>query len=72
MMSGNQGFNPMQMVNQLRQSPASFFARRGFNVPQSMYGDPQAMINHLVQTGQVSQDAYNRARQMMQIMGGGR
>ena len=61
--------NPMQMFQQFRQNPAQFLMQRKLNVPQNIMNDPNAIINHLMQSGQVSQDAYNRARQMMGQMG---
>ena len=59
--------NPMlQMLGQLRQNPLQFLAQRKLNIPQNIANDPNAIIIHLLQTGQVSQDTYNRAYQMAQ------
>lgn len=55
--------NPMQMLQQLRQNPMQFLKRAGYNVPDNL-NDPNQIIQHLMNSGQVSQDAYNRARQM--------
>lgn len=55
--------NPMQMLQQLRQNPIQFLQRAGMNVPQGM-NDPNAIIQHLMNTGQVSQQRYNQAVQM--------
>lgn len=60
---GGQQMNPMQMLQQLRSNPMQFIQRAGFRVPQNMT-DPNAIIQHLMQTGQVSQEKYNRAFQM--------
>lgn len=57
--------NIMQMLPQLKQNPMQFLLQRRFNVPQSMANDPNAIINHLLQTGQISQDALNWAYQAM-------
>lgn len=59
---GNQG--PAQMIAQIKQNPVAFLSRAGLNVPQGMT-DPDAIINHLMQSGQVSQDKYNRVMQMV-------
>lgn len=59
-MGGNQP-NMMQMVQQLKANPAQFLMKTKFNIPQNMMNDPNAIINHLVSSGQVSQEAYNRA-----------
>ena len=60
--------NPMQLLQSLQQfkaNPMQFLMQRRFNVPQNMTNDPQAILNHLMQTGQVSQDAVNRAYQQL-------
>ena len=60
--------NPMQLLQSLQQfkaNPMQMLMQRRFNVPPNMVNDPQAILNHLMQTGQVSQDAINRAYQQM-------
>ena len=62
--------NPMQMLQQLKSNPIEFLMQRKFNLPQNIdASNPQTIINHLVQSGQVPQETYNRARQMAQQMG---
>lgn len=62
--------NPMQMLNALKSNPIQFLMERKFNLPKNIdANNPQAIINHLVQSGQVPQESYNRARQMAQQMG---
>lgn len=39
------------------------------NVPQQMQNDPHQIVNYLVQSGRINQDAVNRAIQMAQKMG---
>ena len=57
----------LTMLNQLKANPLQFLAQRRMNLPQGISAnDPQAIINHLVQTGQVSQEQINSAYQMMQ------
>lgn len=67
-MGGNQP-NIMQMLGQIKQNPMGFLMQRKLNVPQNMVNDPNAIINHLLQTGQVNQDQINRAYQMAQKFG---
>lgn len=55
--------NPMQMIQQLQANPIQFLQRAGFNVPSNL-NSPNDIIQHLMNSGQVSQDAYNKARQM--------
>ena len=60
--------NPMQLMNMLqsfKSNPMQFFMQHKLNVPQNLMNDPQAILNHLLQTGQVSQDAVNAAYQAM-------
>jgi len=54
-----------QMVNQIKTNPVQFLMQRKFNIPADLK-DPNAILNHLLQTGQVNQDAVNRAYQMAQ------
>ena len=55
--------NPMQMIQQLKTNPMQFLQRAGFNVPSNL-NSPNDIIQHLMNSGQISQDVYNRARQM--------
>lgn len=65
-MMPNPMVNMMQMLQQLKSNPLQFLAQRRFNLPQNISStDPQAIINHLVQSGQVSQQQINQAYQMM-------
>ena len=57
--------NPMMMLQQLRNNPAALLQSRGLNVPNGM-ADPQQIIQHLVQSGQVSNNAL---QQLMPFMG---
>lgn len=52
--------NPLQ---QLMQNPAQFLMQAKFNVPQEMK-DPNDIIQHLLNTNQVSQQQVNNAMAM--------
>ena len=55
------------MLQQLKQNPIQFLMQRRMNLPQGMsMTDPNAILNYLVQSGQVSQQAINNAYQMAQ------
>lgn len=56
--------NLMSQLQLLQRNPMQFLARR-FNVPQNIANDPNAIIQHLMNTGQVSQMQYNQAAQMV-------
>ena len=59
--------NMMGMLQQLKANPMQFLMQRRFNLPQGIApNDPQAILNHLVNTGQVSQQQINNAYQMAQ------
>ena len=57
--------NPMAMLQQFKANPLQFLMQRRMNIPQNIpMNDPQAILNHLMQTGQVSQQQINNAYQM--------
>lgn len=62
------GMNIMQQLQMLRQNPMQFLRQRGFNVPDNVT-DPQAIIQHLMNSGQVSQQQMNQAQAMAQGFG---
>ena len=55
--------NPMQMLQRLRQNPAQMLRQAGLNVPDNL-NDPNQIIQHLMNSKQVTQQQYERARQM--------
>ena len=64
-MTNNFAGNPMQMLQSLRSNPIQFLMQRKLNVPANIANNPNDIINHLLQTGQISQDQLNRAYQQM-------
>ncbi len=52
------------LFNALTQNPIQALFERGFNVPQDMANNPEQMIQHLLNSGQVSQEQVNQAMQM--------
>ena len=58
--------NPMMMLQQFKSNPMQFLLQRRLNVPQNMANDPNAIMNHLLSTGQISQQQVNQAYQMAQ------
>ena len=64
MLGGNMNrVNPMQMLQQLKTNPIQFLQRAGLNVPSNL-NDPNAIIQHLMNSGQITQQRYEQARQM--------
>lgn len=65
MMSGNAGV--MGIINQFKSNPMAMLRQR-FNIPDNI-NDPNAVIQHLMNSGQLSQAQYEQARQMAQQFG---
>lgn len=56
--------NILGMLQQLRSNPLEMLSKK-YQIPQGMnINDPNEIIQHLMNTGQVSQQAYNNARNM--------
>ena len=60
--------NLVAMLNQIRNNPVQFLMQRRLNVPQNISNDPNAIVQHLLNTGQISQEQYNQAAQMAKQM----
>jgi len=56
-----------QMISQLRQNPAALLKQAGLNIPSGM-NDPQQIIQHLLNSGQVPQQRYQQIMQMMSMI----
>lgn len=59
--------NPMNMMGMFmnfKQNPIGFLMQNKINVPQEMMNDPNAIIQHLMNNGQINQQTYNQAQQM--------
>ena len=50
----------VEILNRLMVNPAQVLAQSGFNIPQEL-NDPQAIIQHLLNSGQIRQEQVNRA-----------
>lgn len=60
----------IQMLQQVKANPLGFLMQRGLNIPADMANDPNAILQHLVSSGQVSQQQINNAYQMAQMFRG--
>lgn len=58
--------NMMQLLEQFKANPVQMLMQMKLNIPANIANDPNAILNHLMSTGQVSQDQVNRAYQMAQ------
>lgn len=56
--------NFMSQLQALQRNPIQFLMQRKLNVPQNIVNDPNAIIQHLMNTGQITQAQYNQANNM--------
>lgn len=54
--------NILSMISQFRQNPMQMLMQK-YKIPQNM-NNPQEIIQHLLNSGQVTQDQVNKAMQM--------
>lgn len=64
--------NPMllQMLMQLKANPVGMIRQAGYNIPNNL-NDSNSIIQYLMNSGQVTQQQYDRARQMASMLGNG-
>lgn len=53
----------MQAFSQFRSNPLAILKQAGFNVPNNI-NNPQDIIQHLMNSGQVNQQQFNQAQEM--------
>lgn len=56
--------NTLALFNRLTQNPAQTLIESGMNIPANISNNPQAIIQHLLNSGQISQQQVNQAMQM--------
>ncbi len=59
----------MQMLSTFKGNPMQMLTQNGLQVPPAMAGNPEQMVRHLIQSGQVNQNALNQAMQIASQMG---
>jgi RIO-like serine/threonine protein kinase len=60
--------NNEQVQQNPREQAMNLLKQRGINVPDNIANNPQAIIQHLMQSGAVPQQRLQMAQQMMQRM----
>ena len=66
---GVNSMNNMELqIQQLMNNPEQFVKQAGWNIPPEIIGDPQKMVMHLIQTGQVGGAAMQRILPMIRQM----
>lgn len=68
MMNNGIAGNIMHMLPQIKQNPMNVLQHAGLNIPANL-NDPNAILNHLIQSGQVNQNQLDYAQQMAQMLG---
>jgi RIO-like serine/threonine protein kinase len=58
--------NNEQVQQNPREQAMNLLKQRGINVPDNIANNPNAIIQHLIQSGQVPQGRLQMAQQMMQ------
>ena len=58
----------MAMLTQLRSNPMALLQRAGLNIPPNM-NNHQAIIQHLMNSGQLTQGQMNQAQELARQMG---
>lgn len=68
MMNNGLSGNIMQMLPQIKQNPMAFLQSARLNVPANL-NNPNDILNHLIQSGQVNQNQLDYAQKMAQMLG---
>lgn len=63
----NQGM--MSQFNAFMRNPLQFLMQRRINVPSQYANDPQAAVQYLLSSGQMSQETYQALRSKAEQMG---
>ena len=61
---------PQMNIQKLQQNPIGMAKQAGYNIPENLAGNPQAMVQHLIQSGQVSNPMLQKIMPMIQKLGG--
>ena len=62
--------NFQEALSRLQQDPQSAITQAHVNIPKEKMGDPQAMVMHLIQSGQVGGPVMQRVMPMIQRLTG--
>lgn len=68
LMGGGQP-NIMGAFNQFKSNPMQFLMQRKINIPQQYQNDPQGAVQYLMNSGQLTQDGFNKLSNIAQQMG---
>lgn len=54
----------MSQFGNFRKNPMQMFTQKKMNIPQNIQGNPQQIIQYMMNSGQVSQEQFNAAKKM--------
>lgn len=54
----------MSQFGNFRKNPMQMFAQKKMNIPQNIQGNPQQIIQYMMNNGTVSQEQFNAAKKM--------
>ena len=57
-------------LQQIKQNPIGMGQQAGYQIPENLAGNPQAMVMHLIQSGQVGGPMMQRIMPMIQKLTG--
>ena len=57
-------------LQQIQNDPIGMARQAGYNIPDNLAGNPQAMVQHLLQTGQIGGQKLQQIMPMMQRLMG--
>ena len=63
------GNGQQYQMQQLQRDPVGMAKQAGYQIPENLAGNPQAMVMHLIQSGQVSNPMLQKIMPMIQRMG---
>lgn len=66
---GGGNMNYQEQLKQIQNDPIGMGKEKGYQIPDEIAGDPKAMVQHLIMTGQVSNPLLQRIMPMIQRMG---
>jgi hypothetical protein len=62
--------NQQNQLQQIKNNPIAMGRQAGYQIPDNLAGNPQAIVQHLIQTGQVGGPMMQRIMPMIQRMTG--
>jgi len=61
----HQKINAQDALRQLKQNPYQLIKQAGYNIPANIANNPQAVVMHILQSGQVSNPMLNMLSRMI-------